>query len=106
MPCKKDNLKKLSKENTSNVSGGWYVQYGTDKLEGCKSEYLKVFNDNGEHLGNSISFADAEILAKEHNCTNFKLSKSSLGDFLDEYNNPNKKSVVSRLNNLYPSPSK
>ena len=85
MENKKKDLKKLSKENIGDVSGGWYVKEGVEDHINYSFWVLEVFNDNGEYLGNSISFADAEILAKKHNCTNFELNKSSLGRFHDDY---------------------
>lgn len=81
MSCKKDNLKKLSKEDISNVSGGWFIK--TTCLEGdneddeegaLKPIEFEVYTDSGL-VGKVLSLEDAYILADKHNLGEFEKDK-------------------------------
>ena len=97
MENKKKNLKKLSKENIGDVSGGWTAKYfylqpdTVDKYDGNVETALEIFSDTGEFLGVVFNVNDAISLAKQHNCKDFDWENSRTGFFTDDFENALKK---------------
>lgn len=80
------NYEKMNDNKISEVSGGWFANFGTLELEdGSVEEHLDVYGDNGNYLGKVCSFDAAKSLAQGNGYTIFQEDRSDLGVFSSEY---------------------
>lgn len=93
------NFKKLSKDDISNISGGWYVkevEVGETTPEDPSGSVmlleLEVYDNNDNLLGTAYNFTDAKKIADNNNGGAFDYAKSSPGtiDIPEQYKKSNR----------------
>ncbi len=91
MSCKKDNLKKLSKSEVSNVSGGekWYILDETDYSDDENDASLMarvtlgIYDNANKRVGEANDLDRAIEFAKEHSLGNLDILKCD--DCINEF---------------------